>query len=66
MRAGALHSLLASPRGTAALTLADIHRLPDLQSWDQVALDVAIGDCVADGRLADDEYGHLVVRKATL
>ena len=62
MRADALHSLLASPRGTAALTLADVAALPDLAGWNREVLDVAVADLVADGRLADDEYGRLVVR----
>ena len=61
MRADALHKLLLSDRGRAALTLADIATLPDLRSWDRHVLGAAIGDIVADGRLADDEFGRLVV-----
>jgi len=66
MRADALHRLLASPRGTAALTLGDVGGLPDLAGWNRNVLDAAVADLVADGRLADDECGRLVVRKATL
>ena len=62
MRAQAVHGLLASPRGAGALVVADIPRLPDLRSWDRLALDVAIADLLADGRLADDEVGRLAVR----
>jgi len=40
---------------------ADIAGLPDLASWPRLVLDVAIADLVADGRLADDEVGRLVV-----
>ena len=64
LRADAVHRLLASPRGTSALVAADIAGLPDLASWDRLTLDVAIADLVSDGRLADDEFGRLVVGPA--
>ena len=62
VRADALHRLLASPRGASALVAADIAGLPDLASWDRLALDVALDDLVADGRIADDGFGRLRVQ----
>ncbi|MFN8131161.1 MAG: hypothetical protein U0R70_06390 [Solirubrobacteraceae bacterium] len=62
MRADVLHRLLAS--GAPALILDDVHALPALRNWPRRAVDVAIGDLVADGRLADDECGRLVIREA--
>jgi hypothetical protein len=62
MRSDALHRLLLSPRGHVA-TVDEIPRLSDLFSWPSVQVDVAIGDLVHDGRLAEDESGQLVVRR---
>lgn len=60
LRADALRRLLLSPRGQVA-TVADICRLPDLASWGDLVLEIAIGDLVADGLLADDAYGRINV-----
>lgn len=64
MRRDALHRLLLSERGASALTVEDVPALPDLGSWDRLALDVAIADLVLEGRLSDDEFGRLVVGPA--
>jgi len=53
MRAQAVHALLASPRGAGARVAADIAGLPDLCSWDQLALDVAIAEDAAAFVLED-------------
>ena len=60
MHADALHRLLLSDRGASALSVQDIYGLDDLASWSRLVLDVAIGDLVHDGRLADDAYGRLI------
>jgi len=59
MRADAVHRLLASPSGASVLVAADIYGLRDLASWPRLVLDVALDDLVADGRLSDDEHGHI-------
>lgn len=60
MRADALHRLLLTPRGRVEHA-SRIPALPDLGSWAGLAIDVAVADLVADGRLSDDEHGRLVV-----
>lgn len=57
VRADVLHRLLLSPRGQV-VTLEDIARLPTVGRWAPWALDIAVADLVADGRLTDDEYGR--------
>jgi len=61
LRADALHRLLLSARGASARTVEEIEALPDLASWNRLVLQVAIGDAVHDGRLADDESGRIHV-----
>jgi len=61
LRASSLHRLLLSDRGASARSVEDIYGLGDLASWSRLVLDVAIGDLVADGRLADDESGRIHV-----
>lgn len=63
MRADALHRLLLSPRRGVVATVDEIPRLSDLFSWPSIQVQVAIGDLVSDGRLADDEHGRLIVRR---
>ena len=63
MSADAVHRLLLSPRGQVA-TLDEIAGLLDLQGWNREAIDLAVADLVADGKLSDDERGRLVVHPA--
>lgn len=52
LRADALHRLLASDRGRCG-SVEEIALLPDLASWDRVALLAAIDDLIVAGVLQD-------------
>lgn len=61
LRADALHGIIQ--RRPDARTVAAVHGLGELWSWPSAAIDVAIADLVADGRVADTAHGRLIVRR---
>lgn len=63
LRADSLHRLLLTRRRDVR-TLAAIYGCSELFSWPRRQIEQAVDTLIADGRLADDAHGRLIVRKA--
>ncbi len=63
LRADSLHRLLLTRRRDVR-TVAAIYGCSELFSWPRRQIGQAIDLLIADGRLADDAHGRLIVRKA--
>jgi hypothetical protein len=64
LRADALHRTLLARRDDVR-TPDDISGLGELWSWSSEQIEAAICDLIADGRLADDAHGQLIMRRHT-
>ena len=60
LRADDLHRALLKARGR----IDRIEHIPRVAfAWPRAVLDVAVADLVADGRLAENAHGNLIVRR---
>jgi len=63
MRSAELHRVLRCR--SDARTIEAVRGLSELWNWPRNTIEIAIADLVADGRLADDAHGRLIVRRRT-